>query len=490
MNINHPAPRIFLVLTVLLFSPPPTTLGEDKPATAAELFGYTKLWDVEFRISEKDYRDLAPSQGRGFDRDFTYVEGEVTIAGHGPLKVGLRYKGNSSYSSASNTKKKSFKIDFNRVVSRQEFLGMSKLNLNNNILDPSQARETLAYQMFRDMGLPSCRTAFARVYLRLGDASEKEYLGLYTMVEQVSGAFLKDRFGTGKGLLLKPERNNSFPHFGEEWADYARAYVPKTEAALEFKKRLIDFTRFVEKSDEREFEENIASYVDLPSLLKFTALHAVLAHLDSFLLRGHNFYIYLPRGDGQFHWLPWDVNSAFAGHRSAGSATQQTNLSIDHPYTESVRLLSRIMKIASIRDEYKKQLGAVLAGPFKVERLRSRLKEIHQAISAAVAQDPNTDLVRFNENYIFHPREGDSRRQESPGGERANDRGRMLQKPPLGAFIRERIAAVLSQLSTGAEGYVPQTTTRRSRGQRRERPGENNRRPSRSPFPPRPGSGN
>jgi len=491
MNMHFTLSIIFLALAGLVACPATSTAIE-KPSTAAELFGYTKLWDVEIRISEQNYRTLTPAGGRGFDRDFPYAAGEVVIAGHAPLKVGLRYKGNSSYSSASNTNKKSFKIDFNRVVENQEFLGLSKLNLNNNILDPSQARETLAYLMFNDMGLPSCRTAFARVYLQVGDKKEKEYLGLYTMVEQVNGSFLKDRFGTRKGLLLKPERNNSFPYLGEKWEEYERSYVPKTTAPPEFGKRLVEFTRFVEESSDEEFAEKISGYVDLPAFLKFTALHAVLSHLDSFLLRGHNFYIYLPESTGKFHWIPWDVNSTFAGHRSAGSASQQTDLSIGQPYADGVRLLSRILKIKSARAEYRKQVEAVLAGPFKPETIQARMKKVLETIGTAVAKDRNTDPARFNANFtISKPNKSPGQQDARPGTEdRDSARIGMQQKPLLAEFIAARTSSILSQLTDGREGYVPRSSTRRSRGDRSRRPEGSSRRPSRSPFPRRPGKEN
>ncbi|NRB28924.1 MAG: hypothetical protein HRU37_14740, partial [Roseibacillus sp.] len=106
--MNLTLSRIFLALVGLVACPAASTAIE-KPASAAELFGYAKLWDVNIRISEDSYSALTPEGGRGFDRDFPYAEGEVVIAGHDPLKVGLRYKGNSSYSSAGNTNKKSFK---------------------------------------------------------------------------------------------------------------------------------------------------------------------------------------------------------------------------------------------------------------------------------------------------------------------------------------------------------------------------------------------
>ena len=72
--MNLTLSRIVLSLAGLVACPATSTAIE-KPSTAAELFGYTKLWDVEIRISEQNYRTLTPAGGRGFDRDFPVLSG-------------------------------------------------------------------------------------------------------------------------------------------------------------------------------------------------------------------------------------------------------------------------------------------------------------------------------------------------------------------------------------------------------------------------------
>ncbi|MEP7342778.1 MAG: hypothetical protein ABI977_33925, partial [Acidobacteriota bacterium] len=49
-------------------------------------------------------------------------------------KVGVRFKGNSSFS--RNGIKRPFKFDFNEYDDNLEFLGLKKLNLNTNDLQP------------------------------------------------------------------------------------------------------------------------------------------------------------------------------------------------------------------------------------------------------------------------------------------------------------------------------------------------------------------
>src|SRR5262249_27968826 len=80
------------------------------------------------------------------------------------------------------------------------------LNLHAAALDPTKGREALAFAVFRVAGVPAPRTAFAEVTLTVPGKFDKEYLGLYIVVEPVDKAFLKEHFKTGRGLLMNPGR--------------------------------------------------------------------------------------------------------------------------------------------------------------------------------------------------------------------------------------------------------------------------------------------
>jgi len=60
-------------------------------------------------------------------------------------------------------------------------------------------RETIGYELFEQMGLPTPRRAFADVWIN------DTHLGLYTIVEQVDKTFLRRNFANPEGNLYKPE---------------------------------------------------------------------------------------------------------------------------------------------------------------------------------------------------------------------------------------------------------------------------------------------
>jgi hypothetical protein len=102
-------------------------------------------------------------------------------------------------------------LDFNGLEKGRTFFGLTKLNLNNNAMDPSQIREALAYYILRNGEVPAGRTAFARVFITVPGQYDKAYAGLYTIVEQVDERFLKARF-VGQPGQPAPDMSAKFPN--------------------------------------------------------------------------------------------------------------------------------------------------------------------------------------------------------------------------------------------------------------------------------------
>ncbi len=277
------------------------------PKMADAFFQDTKVWDVALTVSPENYAALEPAGGRGFDVDFKYVRAGVRIAGQAFKDAGLRYKGNSSFSTARGIPKKSFKIDFNEYDDDLEFRGLTKVNLNNNSTDPSLMREPLSYELFREAEIHCSRVGYAKVSLTIPGKIDRQPHGLYTVVEQVDKRFLKDRYGSAKGLLMKPSTFGAFRYFGEKWDEYEIGFVPKTKPSEEQKQRVIEFAKLIHKSGDDAFEEKVESYLDVDQFLRFLAVNVLLTNLDSFLGGSQNHYIYLEPDSNKFQFFPWDV---------------------------------------------------------------------------------------------------------------------------------------------------------------------------------------
>ncbi len=319
----------------------------------------------------------SPDFGAGnFGFEFEYVHADFHAAGRAYPNVAIRYKGSGTYLVSARNAKRSFKIDFDRYDDKQSFHGLKKLNLNNGVMDPTKAREALAYAVFRAAGVPAPRTAFAEVALTVPGKYDKEHLGVYSLVEQADQAFLKAHFGSGKGLLLKPEGIRGVPHFREDRKAYEQAYGPKTEADDGDWKRLIEFTRLVNKTDEAQFQKEIAAYLDVDAFVRFLAANTLLSSLDGFIGLGHNYYLYLHPETGKFSFFPWDLDLAFGGFFMFGPADQQADLSIDHPHVGENKLIDRLLAMPEVNKAYRAEVRRLAGEVFTHEKLGKDIEAV------------------------------------------------------------------------------------------------------------------
>ena len=154
-----------------------------------------------------------------------------TIDGKTFDDIAVRYKGNQTFRVGRQTGKISLKIDLNKYVKGQKLAGLTKLNFDNNINDPTWMREVLAFRFFRDAGVPAPRTSYARIYITVNGTVTHWYRGLFSVMEDVDENFIADRFGVKKqGMLLKPMMTpvvtQIFQSLGTDWTAYEKQYNP------------------------------------------------------------------------------------------------------------------------------------------------------------------------------------------------------------------------------------------------------------------------
>jgi spore coat protein H len=418
----------------------------DRPSE--ELFGITKLWTIQLKVSAEQWAKIEPENSGGFPGEpprvnrppmndeqnrpnrpdqnmnapavtegqrpnrrargmrgpgrgmggtnFPYVQADYVFEGQTIKKVGLRYKGQSTFMMARNSPKKSFKVDFNRFSKNQKFFGIKKLNLNNNMMTPSHMIDTLAYEMFRDFQISAPRTALAKVYLNVEGRKEPEYLGLYTLIEQVDDYFIKQNFDQNKGLLLKPQHIQSFPYLGDNWDDYEKPYEPKSDdVTWKEAKRFMAFTKFVNQSSDEEFEAQIEGYTDVVQFLRFLAVNVVIGNYDGILSMGQNFYIYGDPDSQKYLWIPWDLNLSFGKFPMVGSYIQQMQANIDQPAAADQILIERILAIPQWKERYLGYIREFNKTVFQPERIREKIDAINKVIQDTVKDEPNSKFEQY-----------------------------------------------------------------------------------------------
>ncbi len=243
--------------------------------------------------------------------------------------------------------KRSFVVDLDSA-DHAEFHGLHGMHLQGGALDPAKSREALAFAFFREAGVPAPRTAMAEVTLTVPGEHPKAYLGLYTLVEPVDRAFLKDRFGTDRGLLLRPQGLRGLDFLGEDWEKYRGPYRPLAEPTPDEARRLIAFLRLVQRGDDEQFRKEIASYLDVHRFLRFMAVQALIANADGFFTLAYNYALFLDPNTNRFVFIPGDQELAFANFLMMGSADQLMDMSLARPYGGQNRLADRLLAIPEV----------------------------------------------------------------------------------------------------------------------------------------------
>jgi spore coat protein CotH len=457
--------RLLVSMLATLIVPSLLLAADKKPAkdSSARVFGLDKVWSMHLTLAPEQWEKMQPKRGRGFGPpgapppreakpadgagkkvrgmfgfEYEYVKGDLEIDGKTFKDVGVRYKGNASYASSQGRLKRPFKIDLARYNPSQTFEGQKKLTLNNNVMDASAAREVLSYKVYRTLDVPASRTAYVQLTLTVPGKYDKEFVGLYTLVESIDKTFLKSRFGSAKGLLLKPERVGPLEYLGDDWAAYESRYQPKTPGDAKSKRRLIEFTKLVQKADDKTFKAEIDKYLDVDEFLRFLAGTVALSSMDSFIGLTHNYFIYLDPKTNKFAFLPWDFDHSFGGFMMMGSADDLMDLSIRQPNTNRNRLIERLLADEKVFAVYKGHLRALLDKGFTEEVVQKDLA----AINAAV------DPIKKKEKEAVAAR-GEDRGRGGPGFG-----GPFNRAPDLAKFVAKREESIKGQLDGERKGKV------------------------------------
>jgi hypothetical protein len=402
------------------------------PADRAAFLQSTNVWEFHLHLSSADWKAMEPSNantggpgdpggGPGFPGgpggqnrprllppggfEFPWVTGRVEVNGIAFTNVGVRFKGNSSYNGSRNSRKRPFKLDFDRHVEGRTLAGLEEVFLNNNVNDSAQIRETLAYATFARAGIPAPRTTYARVWLTLDGTGQREYVGLYTVIEPIEGDFLKQHFGTKKGLLVKPERVRGLEYFGPSWDAHTNRYEVRSKVRPTDTQRFLAILRDLDQASDADFPKAASAAFDIDSVLRFVAVNAWLANYDSMLGTGHNYYLFLSGEDGRFHFIPWDLNEAFGRHPGAGPSATQATYSILEPHTAPNRFLDRLLSHPQFAVRYRWIVTGLQSGACATNRLLDDTRRLESLLSPALSEEPRNG-----------PRPGGPGRFEGPGG--------------------------------------------------------------------------
>ena len=401
----------------------PTSAAPNQPFEGA-LTAFDPDRVVEVRI------DLTPADWAALRADplaKTWYPGTLTFDGRVVPGVAVRTKGNSSLNAVGrqNSDRYSFKVDIDAEVPGQRVLGARMLNLNNGFKDPTLMRETLAAELAATLDLPAPRTAFVDLWVA------GVHLGLYTLVEQVDGDFLKAHFENNDGDLYKPEPPaGALTWRGEAAADYVGLEPESNEATTDH----AAFLALVGALRNGEAAQ-LAEVLDIEEVLGYLALQTALVSLDSYPGSGHNYYLY--EVDGRFSVIPWDANEAFGNFQCGCDRAGLVGLRINEPTCSRVAdrpLIARLLADPEVMARYHERLRTLVEGPLAPAALHARITRIATLIRPYVA----ADTAKFFSTQDFER----GLTMDVAGGAEAG-----WFSPGLETFMAERVASIQAQLA-------------------------------------------
>lgn len=423
----------------------PVSYGNEVDDEASELFGGDGIYRIVVDIAE-DLFDIDSSDGL----DYTYTAGDLSSSasfvfydnedGDGEPQtiqgIGMRLRGAGSF---YDEPKHSYTILFPGEDNR--FYGLASIKLNSLYGDNSFMREKLACDFFHFAGIPSSRTAYARLYFfNEAEPDTPDYKGLYLIVEDVNQDFFESRFGLPVGNCYQ---NNGceldrVPLNNWEYLSSPANPLPLLELVTNPDdvdcSDIIESTGILNTTPPGLFEETIQDYFCAYELFSAFAVNSLTGMIDAYWFNPRNFYLY--NYYGRFMWIPLDLNSSF-GVMWAGFDPVIADIYAFQPRNTQITrgerpLIDCFMQVPGFVDYYRKSHKYFIEHYFNEETLYPRIDELKVLILNAVLDDDMYQVV--TEQDITDAIEADG---SDPQG--------------LKAFIRERKGFVWSEVENAYE---------------------------------------
>jgi hypothetical protein len=350
-----------------------------------DLYDLETVQTIEVTFAESNWDALMDAQKNGAG-DYILAQ-SVAINGIVFDSVGVKYKGNSSYS--ANQVKNPWHIELD-TYKDHEYDGYTDIKLANGKNDPSFLRDVLNFQIIRQyMDAPLAN--YANLYVN------GELIGLYTNTESISKKFAKSRFGSKDNAYFDcspPDgagpQSRDLPkliYLGEDSTNYYDAYDMKSDYGWN---ELIDLCDTLSNSI-----NDIKKILDVDRALWMLAFDNVTVNLDSYIGSfAQNYYLY--RGDyGQFFPIIWDMNESYGVFTMTGTSNLNSNTDkqqmdhLLHINNADYPLVSKLLSIPMYKRMYLAHYKTILLENFDNNAYYNSSLKYQATIDASVQADPN-----------------------------------------------------------------------------------------------------
>ncbi|MFK8001049.1 MAG: CotH kinase family protein [Polyangiales bacterium] len=340
-----------------------------------------------------------PGMGATLDETPVWTEATLTFDGAAWNHVGIRYKGNSSLQSAARGGGKyPFKLDFDEwedtypAVDNQRFFGFKQLNLSSNFNDSSFMREKVASDLFLAFGVPAARTAFCEVYLDRG--AGPEFMGVYTLVEEIDDTAYETLFVSDEGNLYKPDGDAASFALGTYDESEMDLKTNEEEADYSDVRALYDVLHDAQRTeDEAAWTAALEAVFDVDGFLRYLAVNQVIQNWDTYGQMTHNYFLY--QDEGTLHWIAWDNNESLTSSRRTPLSLSLSEVSDNWP------IIRYLIDVDAYRARYEELMGEFVMAHFNTTNMNA-IYDAHEETLMEVASRETTQFTRAVEELRSH----------------------------------------------------------------------------------------
>ncbi|MBC8267094.1 MAG: CotH kinase family protein [Flavobacteriales bacterium] len=312
----------------------------------------------------------------------------VVIDGQMDDSVGVKYKGNSSYS--VNNGKNPLNIRLDWVKAGQSIDNYNVLKFSNGFRDPSFVREVLAYEIAREY-MPASKATYANVFIN------GNWNGLYTCVQSVDDDFTNEHFYERKGPFFKGEITNlsiagcpagplGIWKYYSDTNCLQKAYEIQSTA---------DWTQLGNFLDTvNNYFTDVEKVLDIDRTLWMMAFSNLTITLDGPINNiPHNFYMFKDN-NGRFSPIIWDLNGSFGTFKNGLTQPVTTQdlqeLDVFHGYNNNQnKMTSKIFSSAQYKRMYVAHMRTILNEQFANGNYNTRALQLQAIIDSSVNTEPN-----------------------------------------------------------------------------------------------------
>ena len=191
---------------------------------AQDLYDNNALTSIEIFFPISNWNEVMITN---YDLDQYLIADSVLINGSTKDSVGVKYKGNSTFSESNSKNPLNLSLDY--IKGNQSYQGFRTLKLSNGIKDPSFLREVLSYEIARKY-MVAPLSNFAEVFIN------GNYHGLYSSSESVNSDFQRNYLYANKNntrIKCNPVQvsngGSSLEYLGTDSASYYDFYEMKSD---------------------------------------------------------------------------------------------------------------------------------------------------------------------------------------------------------------------------------------------------------------------